>query len=151
MSALACCGGSAAYFEERPPLEDLSWLTPGVATALGAIVVAFVGMVTAVAGVWRKPSSPADLQKAISDAAHGIVTDLRSEVGRLQDRIVHLEERSLQCEGENRQLRQWADSLVSILRENGLPIPVRDLSGSLIVMEGERRTVFKPTPKKPEE
>lgn len=151
MSAAAVCGGSPAYMGERDALENLDWLTPGVGTALAACVVGFVGMVTAVVGSWRKAASPAELQKAISDAAHGIVTDLRVEVDRLQNRVAELEDRSLQCEGENRQLRQWADSLVAILRENGIPIPVRDLSGTWIVMEGDRRTVFKPTTKKPKE
>ena len=132
-------------------MDLFDWLKAGLGAAVGMVLAALVN-------AWRKPSSNAEMVKAINEAAHGIVSDLRAEVDRVQARAIQCERESREMatridslEGRNRQLWQRNDSLEAVLRREGIPVPARDISGSLIVMEGGHATVFKPDPAKPEE
>ena len=67
----------------------------------------------------------------------------------LGERVDALEEENETCRGENRELRQHLSSLEVILRDAGIPVPAKELPGSLVVIEGRRTTVMKPRPRKP--
>lgn len=149
MSALVA--RSPAYLGEQALDDVLDWLKAGLGVAVGMVVAALVN-------AWRKPSSHAELEKAINEAARGIVADLRTEVDRLQDRSLqcesenrHMAARIDTLEGKNRQLWQRNDSLEALLRREGIPVPERDLPSTFVVLETDRATVLKPEPRKPKE
>lgn len=115
-------------------------LIAGLATAMGAAV-------SSLARAWRKPSAPDEMIDAATKAAKAVIEELRLEVGRVSARVAAVEAENFACQGENRQLWSHIGGLERILRDHGIPIPTRDLPGSLLVIEGDHRTVLKPGPR----
>jgi len=107
------------------------------------------GVVGALAQAFRKPSTRAELEKQALDTYSSIIAELRTELRRLGERVDALETENESCRGENRELRQHLSSLEVILRDAGIPVPAKELPGSLVILEGRRATVMKPRPRKP--
>lgn len=127
-------GGASSVIEEL-----LKW----------AAVLFGGGVVGALVQAFRKPSSRAELEKQALETYSSIIGELRTELSRLGERVDALEEENETCRGENRELRQHLSSLEVILRDAGIPIPAKELPGSLVVIEGRRTTVLQPRPRKP--
>jgi len=150
MSATAVCGGSPAYLGEHAlDLSERAWtaVVGAACLVLGAVIRA----------LW-KPSAPAEMVAAATEAA-------KTMFAGMERRLEELEARSAKCEadgrvmaarldtveGENRQLQQQKASLVDELRSLGIDVTARENVGALTVIEGSRTTMYRPTPNKPKE
>lgn len=125
-------------------MDPIEWLRNGLFAAGGAVLAALIN-------AWRKPSSRAELLAQEWAIASATITRLDGQVERLIGRVEDLEEQNATCQGENRQLRQWGESLVSILRREGLSIPERELPNTFLVLEGDHATLLKPDQRNPKE
>jgi hypothetical protein len=110
----------------------------------------------------RAPAAEADAQAAIGRAQAAFAEALTKQgtafaeslmeerqareelIAQLQVRVRGLEAENEQCRGENRQMSQRFDSLVSELRKRGIDLPARDFPGAFVMLEDGKATVLRP-------
>lgn len=102
--------------------------------------------------------APADMldamaafQSALNEQAKALTADLRRELEVQARKIERLENENAKCREEGDRLRgdlnqevQLRQSLESLLRIHGVPIPARELPNAFVTIESGRVTVLKP-------
>ena len=124
------------------PSEELS-LAVVSALAGGA---GFWGFLTVFAKLRRSP--PADIAQSYAAFAAAVNLQAQHLIDGLAKRVDDLEAANADCVAEGRRLRQRIDSLERQLIANGIPLPARNPSDALVVMEDGQTTVAQPRRKR---